>query len=153
MSRRLLEELVFMAIIAVILVVMLWAAMDYPFTARLMPQVVAGTALLLLVIEFVQTVRRSRHKPATEHGEPLFGDKLKRTMPYLLWLAALYVAVSLIGLVISAALFCAAFGYFVGKLRWWAALLGSVLLVVFLIALGEGFNLDWPPGYFFSPFH
>jgi len=153
MSRRLVEELVFMAIVAVILVAMLWAAMEYPFTARLMPQVVAGAALLLLSVEFVLTVRRSRHVPTAEHGEPLIGDKLKRTMPYLLWLAALYVCISLIGLVISAALFCAAFGYFVGKLRWWSALLGSALLVVFLIVLGEGFNLDWPAGYFFSPFH
>ena len=108
MSRRLVEELVFMAIVAVILVAMLWAAMEYPFTARLMPQVVAGAALLLLSVEFVLTVRRSRHVPTAEHGEPLIGDKLKRTMPYLLWLAALYIAISLIGLVISAALFCAA---------------------------------------------
>lgn len=152
MSRRLVEELVFMAIFAAVLVWMLITAMEYPFTARLMPQVVAIAALVLLGAEFIQTIRRSRRRDPAEWGEPLVGDKLRRTAPYLLWIAVLYVAIALVGLVISAAVFTAAFCYFVGGMRWWSALFGTAILVAFLFGMAEAFNLDWPVGYFFDPF-
>lgn len=152
MSRRLVEELLFMTVIAVVLVWMLATAMTYPFTARLMPQVVAIAALILLAVEFVLTMRRSQRQTPEERGEPLVGDKLRRTAPYLVWIMALYVATALVGLVVSAAVFTVAFSRFVGKMRWWSSLLGTAILVGFLLGMAAAFNLDWPVGYFFDPF-
>ncbi|SDL02838.1 hypothetical protein SAMN05192555_102216 [Franzmannia pantelleriensis] len=164
MSQRLREELLFMAVLAGLMGAALYMATGYPFTARLMPQVVAIAVLALLSVESVLTVRRYRAArrsgdPASdgEHvgdtgNEPVWGAKFRRTAPYLGWLAALYLGIYLIGLTASAAIFTVAFCRLVGKMSWLAALLGTGLLMAALFGLSEAFNMRWPVGYFFDPF-
>lgn len=164
MSQRLREEMLFIGVLAGVMVVALYVAAGYPFNARLMPQVVAIAVLALLSVEGVLTLRRFRAARSSgaetsegEHvgdtgNEPLWGAKLRRTAPYLAWLAALYVGIYLIGLMASAALFTAAFCRLVGKMGWLATLIGVALLMAALFGLTEAFNMRWPVGYFFDPF-
>ncbi|MBD3898104.1 hypothetical protein IEI94_19815 [Halomonas sp. ML-15] len=164
MSQRLREELLFMAVIVGLMIAALYMSAGYPFNARLMPQVVAIAVLVLLSVEGVLTVRRSRASRASgdaeaggEHigdtgNEPVWGAKFRRSAPYMAWLAALYLGIYLIGLMASAAIFTAAFCRLVGKMSWLATLIGTALLMAALFGLTEAFNMRWPVGYFFDPF-
>lgn len=149
MTQRLKEELLFILFIAVVMVAALVLAADYPFIARLMPQVVAVSALVLLVIELVNTWRRRK---AAREQVPVWGAKLVRTAPYFAWLFALYAGIALIGMLLAAALFTFVFSWKVGGMRWWVAALGTTLLIAALLGFGEAFNLRWPEGYFFDPY-
>jgi len=154
MSMRLKEELLLIIIMLLVVVSALYVSAGYPFTARLMPQVVAGAIIFLLIVESILTVRRA-HQAESEGrflGDPVTGAKFKRTAPYLAWLGGLYVGIFLIGLLPAAGLFTLAFCLWVGKMRWWLALLGTLILLGLMYALGEAFNMRWPVGYFFDPF-
>ncbi|PAU76670.1 hypothetical protein [Halomonas salipaludis] len=160
MTQRLREELLFIAVLAGAMGVALYVAAGYPFNARLMPQVVSVAVLVLLGVECVLTVRRSRASrdnavPAVDgkaQHEPLWGAKFRRTAPYLGWLAGLYLGIYLIGLMASAAIFTVAFCRLVGKMSWLSTLIGVALLMAALFGLSEAFNMRWPVGYFFDPF-
>lgn len=150
MSQRLREEVLFMGILVAVVAAALIAAADYSFTARLMPQVVATVILVLLVAEALLTIRRQRRVDGESPegaGEPVMGGKWKRTAPYLAWLLGLYAAIALLGLLPAAALFTLSFSRGVGRMSWWAALLGAAILTGAVFGLGEVFNLDWPQGY------
>ena len=160
MTQRLREELLFIAVLAGVMGVALYVAAGYPFNARLMPQVVSIAVLVLLSVECVLTVRRSRAShdsvaPAADgkaEHEPLWGAKFRRTAPYLAWLLGLYLGIYLIGLMASAAIFTVAFCRLVGKMSWLSTLIGVALLIAALFGLSEAFNMRWPVGYFFDPF-
>ncbi|MEX1058690.1 MAG: hypothetical protein WED11_13235 [Natronospirillum sp.] len=154
MSTRLKEELLFILALLLVVATSLFVSADYPFTARLMPQVVAVTILILLMVEGILTLRRARRAESAGKplGESVWGAKFKRTFPYLAWLGGLYIGVFLIGLLPAAGLFTFAFSFWVGKLRWWAALLGTFVLLVLMYVMGDAFNMRWPVGYFFDPF-
>lgn len=161
MIQRLREELLLIVVLVGVMVMALFMAAGYPFNARLMPQVVSAAVIFLLIVEGVLTIRRFRAshsvddtKVSGEHvgTEPIWGAKFRRTAPYLAWLAALYLGIYLIGLIASAAIFTVAFCRLVGKMRWFATLIGTVLLMAALFGLAEAFNMHWPVGYLFDPF-
>ncbi len=136
MSQRLREEVLFMGALLVVVVTALITAADYPFRARLMPQVVAGAILVLLVVELLLTLRRQR-RAAEPPGEPIVGGKGRRMLPFLAWLVGLYAAIALLGLLPAAALFTLAFSRAVGRMSWGAALLGAVILTGAVFGLGR----------------
>ncbi|QJQ96906.1 MULTISPECIES: hypothetical protein [Halomonadaceae] len=153
MTTRLWEELLFIVLLAGVITAALIISADYPFTARLMPQVVAIATLGLIAIEAVLTFRRLRRaNDSAEALEPVYGAKFRRTMPYFLWLGGLYAGIALIGLMASVALFTFAFCRFVGKMSWLATLIGALVLIAMLFGLSDAFNLRWPVGYLFDPF-
>ncbi|GAA0587753.1 hypothetical protein ACFQH5_19125 [Halomonas salifodinae] len=149
MTQRLREELLFILVIAAAMVTALALSAEFPFIARLMPQVVAISALILLAVELINTWRR---RSATMAGGPVWGSKLRRTAPYFAWLAALYTGIALVGMLSAALLFTFLFAWRVGGMRWWVAALGAAALIVALMGFGEAFNLRWPEGFFLDPY-
>jgi len=149
MTQRLREESLFILLVAAVMVAALVLSVDYPLIARLMPQVVAVSALVLLAIELANTWRR---RGAEAQGVPVWGSKLRRTAPYFAWLAALYGGIALAGMLPAVFLFTFAFCWRVGGMRWWVAALATVVLIAALTGFGEAFNLRWPEGYLFDPY-
>lgn len=160
MTQRLREELLFIVILAIAMLVALFVSAGYPLNVRLMPQVVATVILILLAFECLLTVRRGRATKANvaldadgaRDNEPVWGSKFRRTAPYMGWLLVLYLGIHFVGFLAATAIFTIAFCRFVGKMSWRSTLIGTVLLLVALIGLSEAFNMSWPVGYFFNPF-
>lgn len=154
MKPRLIEELALQIICAFMLLWMFIAAKEFPFNARLMPQLAASLGLIMLAIEFFLTLRRDRHTTAEAalEKEPIYGEKMRRTAPFLMWIALLYLGISLIGFLFSVAVFTLLFSRLVGKISWLASFIGTLLLLAGLYVMANAFNLDWPVGYFFDPF-
>lgn len=63
---------------------------------------------------------------------------------YLLWIAALYVAIYLAGFVPAAAAFVFLFLVVEARARWYAALGAALILAAGLLVLGAVLNLSWP---------
>ncbi|MFN3880018.1 MAG: hypothetical protein ACK4L8_01130 [Nitrincola lacisaponensis] len=146
MTRRLAEEIIFILLIALISLVALIQSFEFPFMARLMPQVVTAAIIVLLVIELMVLIRAAMNKKMK--GEPVIGAKLMKALPYMMWMMSLYIGIAIIGFLPAAIVFNFLFCLLVGKMRWWVAMLATLILASALFGFGEAFNLRWPEGYF-----
>lgn len=145
MTRRLTEEIIFIVVIAAFALIALIKSFEFPFMARLMPQVVTSTILFLLIVELLLLIRTAMNRKI--NGEPVIGQKLKKTFPYMLWMMALYLGIAVVGFLPAAIIFNFLFCYLIGRMRWWVAILATLILASALFGFGEAFNLRWPEGY------
>lgn len=138
------EQFIFLGLL---LLLFAWAAFEadgFSGQARLYPFVVALAGLVIAIVEFGSFAFSQRQQdPAAANSESLAQRFVKAT-PYLAWLAGLYAAIYVIGMVISSGLFAFLFLLSEGKLRWYYALLSGILVIVFLIVMQDVMSLKWP---------
>ncbi len=65
-------------------------------------------------------------------------------LPFVLYLLLYYVLIYFIGMVIASAIFVFLFLLFIGKMKWYLALLSGILVLFFLINLEDIMSLRWP---------
>jgi hypothetical protein len=151
LQTKKIEQVVFIIMVAAVFVWVVLEARSFPSKAGLYPWAVGILGLVLAAVEIGLTITR-KSKPM--EGEPQFqGDDgglmrgVRQAFPYMLWLGAYYVLIYLLGLVVASGLFIVAFLSLVGKLRWFVALGGAALLVLFLLGVSELLNLYWPDAF------
>ena len=115
-----------------------------PLTAKGFPLIIAGIALLLIVITAIQNIRNCK-----KEGKKLFGD-VRIPKQVLLIAGALLIFVLLvnkIGFIICTLLYTYANARLLGyKTRWKVALFAVVLTVVFTAVFGMLFGVPLPRG-------
>ncbi len=122
-------------------------AQQYPRTVAFAAALIAG-AEVLSYGRIALAGRRagvSTAHPATP--DPVLTG-LRSIARYLLWLAGLYLAISLIGLVLAAVLFVIVFLAVEGELVWWRAVLAGIGVFVFLVSMEDIMSLRWPDSTF-----
>lgn len=157
MKGREVERLIFLGLVALVFSWAGWEALSFPSRARIFPQTVAFAALALALIEVARTLiawRRGRTQampPAEQKGR---GESKRSTLheqvvagaPYVLWIAAYYMGIYLVGFVVASGVFVFLFLTRVGRVRWLAAVGATAPLLAAMLAVGTAMNLSWPTG-------
>lgn len=114
----------FVLVLAVFFAAVIVSADDWPLTARLLPQLAGGLALLMMVVLFLATSFKTR--PAGSDSDSESGahfdlttdfsdigtrEMLRRSGVYLLWIVGLFAGTALIGMLPAIAVFL--WGYLV----------------------------------------
>jgi asparagine N-glycosylation enzyme membrane subunit Stt3 len=155
MKNKGLERLVFLGLVALVFSWAGWEAVSFPPRARIFPQTVAFAALALALIEIARTLiarRRGRAEAmptAEQKGEskrPTLHEQVVAGAPYVLWIAAYYVGIYLVGFLVASGMFVFLFLNRVGRVRWLAALGATAPLLAAMLAIGAAMNLSWPTG-------
>jgi TctA family transporter len=134
-----------------------WSAIDWRFSARLMPQTAAGAGLLIIACAGIMTAlaksqgkpvaaARASHEPAGPVKELDEATVYARLAIEALWLVGLLAAVAAIGLLPALGLY--AFSYMVtaGRTRWTLALaITASLWAGFYLLFVKLLHVPWPP--------
>jgi hypothetical protein len=166
-------DLVLTLVLTAVFATAFWTALEWSFRAGLFPRMVTGLGLGLSVLQLVVLLTGARRRPPTvqppaapqpaELPEPTEADdEANLEVEYvfahaggrawarsLAWIAAFFVSLYVLGLLITAPLFSLAFLRFSARVSWWASVLyavviGGVLYLAFEVAL----RLPVPPGLF-----
>jgi TctA family transporter len=133
-----------------------WAAADWRFSARLMPQTAAMAGVIVIVCAGIMTLVTTRprqpHAGTTSAGHVSSGAELGAMTVYgrlvveLLWLLGFLAAVWLIGLMPAMGIYMFSYMSTAGKTRWVTALIITVSLwIVFYVLFVKLLHVPWPP--------
>lgn len=148
---------VFTFFVMLVLAGALITSREWSFATRLFPWVIAIPALCLCAIQFLTELYRA-HRPVTDEdvsgvmdlpvdkGVPLKLVVL-RAANIFSWVFGLFVAVFVIGFVLSAPMFVWLYLTFQAREKWWISLLWTGLTMVFLLGLFHyTLRVPWPHG-------
>jgi hypothetical protein len=147
MTRRTLERLVVLILVAVIMLFAVLESREFPKLARLFPQTTAafGLALALLSIGRLLLAQKLGTQEATD-PDGSFTLQLRSGMPYLFWLAGYYLGIFLFGFIAASAIFAVLFTILVGRMRVLHSLVATGLLMALILLFGKSIGLHWPQG-------
>jgi TctA family transporter len=134
-----------------------WSAMDWRFSARLMPQTAAAAGLAVIAVAGLMValgkwqgkpmaMARTSHDPAGPFKDLGEGTIYARLGTEALWLVGLLAAIAVIGLLPALGVY--AFSYMVsaGRTRWVLALvITASLWVGFYVLFVKLLHVPWPP--------
>ena len=143
MPRLKLEQIIFTALIALVFAAALWLSQDFPSSGRRFPRLICIAAL---IISGIQLLRLLFFKQGLlQKGSGVVSQFLK-VYPYIFWILGYYLLIFVFGFIIASALFIVAFLISYGKMRWYMAVLATVVVVALVFFLGDILSLRWPNG-------
>ena len=144
MARDKLEQIIFLLLVFLFFG---WAAsqsLGFPDKAQTYPRTVAFAAVIITLAELGSYLWSLRgQKPETAYSDTLTA-KFIGILPYVLWLAAVYAAIYVIGMVLASGLFVFLFLLREGKVPWYYALLSGIIVIIFLLTIQDVMGLKWP---------
>ena len=145
MKRANVEQLVFLLFLLALFGWALWSSLEFPGQAQTYPRTVAGAAVIITMIELVSYIVSWSNETLTEVApENTLTARFMTILPFLVWLAAYYVVIYVIGMVAASGLFVFLFLYREGKVKWYYALLARVFIILFLVQMEDVMSLRWP---------
>ncbi len=147
-ERQLVEQVVLLILTGLLFG---WAALEartFPVRARIFPQFVAGTGLILTLVAVARTlVVRLRGGPgAGANGAATWTSQLRAGLPYLLWVLGYYLGIWVLGFLLATFIFVCLVLILLARVRWYSAMPASLPLLAGLLVLGEVMNVTWPVG-------
>ncbi len=141
-------------------VFVLYSSWNWPFAARLMPQVVATIGLIVISGRIIKWLIDMRPAPAEAAAGPAPRDHMrepdalgdlsnaeliKRSVIQLTWLGLLLALVLTVGMLLAAAIYVPLFMIIDGRVRIWKALLITIGLLIGMYVLFDlVLNMPWP---------
>jgi TctA family transporter len=137
----------------------LWSAMDWRFSARLMPQTAAAAGLAVIACAAIMTAlaRRRQTQAVTARTSPEAAGPFKelsestvyaRLGIEALWLVGLLTAIAAIGLLPALGLYTFSYMVTAGRTRWTLALtITTSLWVGFYLLFVKLLHVPWPPSF------
>jgi hypothetical protein len=148
---------VFTFMVLLVLVGALITSREWSFATRLFPWVIAIPALCLCAIQLMIELYRAK-KPVTEEDVTGIMDlPVDKGVPLRLvviralnifgWVFGLFVAIMLVGLVLSAPLFVWLYLTVQAREKWWISLIWTGFTLLFLLGLFHYvLHVPWPQG-------
>ena len=118
---------------------------SFPESARRFPLVVSVISALFVVIQLVKVWLKKDSSDASENPKTVLSQG-RKIIPYIIWILGFYLVIFLVGFVIASGIFVFSFLLTQAKLRWYMALLATVLVVAAILFLGDLLSLKWPLG-------
>lgn len=158
MKPRHRDQLLFLVLVAALFGWVAIHAQGFHRTARIFPQVVAIAMLVLALIELVSyglgAWREARHgvgpKGPVEEDGPSLWDGMRQVGPYIVWILAYFLGIYLVGFVVASGVFVALSLMTMGRMRWYAAIGSTAVLIAGLLVLANALTLQWPAGIWFT---
>jgi len=120
---------------------------DYAWTDAVFPFVIGCTVLVILLLLMTQMMLRPETDALFVDGEIQSSQANERPLWATIgWFIALLIGTSLVGFIISLAIFLLCFFLFRAELKWPRALFMSVCGVCFMIFMGWILNREFPGG-------
>jgi TctA family transporter len=156
----------YLAFIALVSV-MIYAALDYNFVAKLVPLSVGGFAVTIAIISLINhTFRHGKRElggvaeyqsNATQRlhldltADETMDKKLvaKRALIYLAWVVAFFICIRLVGMLPTVAVFVVAYMRLEGRETWKLAISAAIGMVIFAyVVFDQLLALPWPMSLF-----
>ncbi len=152
--KRALMELAASLILCLIFIVSLFVASSFPRSARLFPQFVCYIGLIVGATNIVLCAIRMRKEAVDVAQNSLSDLQAEKTwpdvLPYFAWMAAFFIGTWVIGLLLSAIIFCLAFLTIVARAKPWLAIAMTIFCLATALLLGWALNISWPNGIIYS---
>ena len=145
MKRTNIEQLAFLIFLLALFGWAFWQSFSFPGQAQTYPRVVGGAAVLITAAELLSyIIIMIRGKAPKVAKEDTLTARFLTILPYLLWLAAYYAVIYVIGMVAASGLFVFLFLLIEGKVKWYYALPAGLFILFFLIQMEDVMSLRWP---------
>jgi hypothetical protein len=159
---RAIGDFLFTSAIVAVIAWAMWAALAFPYEARLLPWVIGLPAALLCLVVLVLIAPRILSEPDSEEQARLLDIQADRDIPGSLvairaaalfgWVFGFFAAVWLVGFLPSVPLFVFLYLVIQGRERWWVALTVSVATSAFMIGVFHLIlRVAWLRGQFPEP--
>lgn len=145
--------------VTVAFVYVMYSSWNWPFAAKLLPQVVAVFGLVMVGARLIRWAIESRMVPAADDAVEARdhmqeedalaalskSELIKRSLTQFFWLGLLLVLVLTVGMLAATIIYVPLFMIFEGKVPVWKALLIAVALVAGMYILFDVLlNMPWP---------
>lgn len=151
MTRRTYEQLGFLIFLALSFAWVAWESLGFHVDAMRFPFVAGIAALCLIVIDFVETLRKGETVDTEARQDHTVGSQsivaqFIRTLPYFLWVGGYYIGIYAIGFLLSTGIFVTLMLVFLGHVRVVIAVAGAIATMVFLQVFANIMYIEWPIG-------
>ncbi len=144
MTRHNIEQIVFLLLILLFFAWAGWESLSFPNKAQTYPRTVALAAVVITLAELGSYLWTLRGQKSEEASSDTLTAKFIKILPYVLWLCACYATIYVIGMVVASGLFVFLFLFREGDVRWYYALLSGLIVIAFLLLIGDVMGLKWP---------
>ena len=145
--RPRLEVLVLIGLL-IVFTVGLGLSYTYLDRSQVYPRVICSIGIALtgleLLIFTLQVSRVNKFVPSLRTEAGGFLREVRAISPYVLWILVYFLIIYLIGLIIASAVWVFLFLVFVGKLKWYKAIVGGLAIGLAAYIIWQALNLSLP---------
>lgn len=135
------SSILFTSFVLIVVAAALYEAQDFPYLGAIFPMAATIPAVFMAIAQLASEFRAAPSIPDVETRK-----KTRLAVGYFVSLVAYLFLILLLGFSIATTLFTIAFLWWWVKMRWYYALLYTVIVVVTAQLLGKLLNLYWPEG-------